>query len=144
MPAARKPVKMGIAQAATEWGIACVTLRKRLLAQEITPDNRRHYTIRQIDSAVHGDKEGEDLMLVRAKRESQEMANEKEAGNLVDLAEYRRHSAKQIIAAKQFILSRTWMTQEHKDEILNGIADTFIIEHPDPVKQLPQNRESVS
>jgi phage terminase Nu1 subunit (DNA packaging protein) len=122
-------------RAAIQWGLDRKTLNKRLCAAEIVPGKDGKFSIRQIDAAVHGDKEGEEIRLIRAKREAQEMANEEMAGNLVDLAEYRQHSAKKIIAAKQGIMSKTYLTDEQKDDILTTIANAFTVEHPDPAKR---------
>jgi hypothetical protein len=130
--------------AASEWNIDCKTLRKRLLAADIQPGTDGKYSIRQIDSAVHGDKQSEEIGLIRAKREAQEMANEKEAGNLVDLAEYRQHVAKKVIAMKQEIMSFAWLTDAQKDLILTAFSRAYSVEHPDPEKRITQMRESVS
>ena len=122
--------KFTITRASAEWNLQRETLLKRFMNLDIKPEDGR-YSIRQIDAAVHGDKDDEDLALVRAKREAQEMANEKEAGNLVDLAEYRQHVAKKVITMKQEIMSFAWLTDAQKDLILTTFSRAYSVEHPD-------------
>ena len=131
--------------AARIWGLEIITLQKRLNANEAKPDKHNRYSIREIDAAVHGSMSDEKLGLVKAQREAQEMENEKEAGNLVDLQDFMQAFSRKAVAVKQLIMSRVDLTDAQKEEILQGISDTYFAKDSMPANaDIPTAPKAVS
>jgi len=120
-----------LTMAAMQWGLDRKTLLKRLAVAGKKPGDDNKYSVHQIDVAVHGDKQKQQIRFIRAKIAALHRANRKADGELVDLEEFRRDQEKIAISARQFIYSLAWASDAQKDEILWGLSKLFSAEHPD-------------
>ena len=75
--------------AAAEFGINPRTLSARLKQLDIKPSDGKHYSTKQIATAVYGDLERERIRLTSAEANAQEVKNRVEAGELIDATEFR-------------------------------------------------------
>ena len=122
--AGRRPdprIAWTIAIACKEFGINPKTLSGRLRQAGIDPDKEGRYTTKQIAGAIFGDLEFERTRETRAKANSQEMANAKSAGELVDMGEWSRRWAPVFVELVRIVRSSK-LTEVEQVKILAELA----------------------
>ena len=117
-----EPPRFNLLHAATHWGLSRETLRTRLNAAGIEGKGGE-FLISEINRAVFRDIDAEKLDNLAEETISKRMANAKEAGQLVDLEDFRKDQARIAIAAKQAILGLKELTEEQKFLVLTTMAD---------------------
>ena len=120
---AQKPMRWGIRLASREFGTTPDTLRRRLIAANISAAEDETYSTAQIIAAVFGDMAGERLGKVRAEREAVELKNARIKKDHLPASEIERAISKCFQFIRAEILGNSTLGFDEKRSLLSHLAD---------------------
>lgn len=104
-----------------EFGINPRTLSGRIKQLGILPGDDGKYSTKEIAAAVYGDLEREKIRLTSAEADAQEVKNRVQAGELVDVEEFKRFYAAIYVEMVRIIRAST-LSETDQDNLLTSLA----------------------
>lgn len=116
-----EPVRWTFNFASSEFGVSIDTISKRMKGAGLLAGQDGCYSTKQIATAVYGDLELERIGLTRAEKIAQEVKNQVEAGELVDVADFRKDYAP-ICVDMVRLIETSKLTDKEKDALREAMA----------------------
>ena len=132
-----KSVRWKLYEASQEFEVDVATLSKKIKLAGITPGGDGCFCTMDIVRAAFGDIAGEKLRLVREQADAFAIKNAAARGELLPVADVRRHLEAVLIAQRSGILSSNLLTEE-KSELLTNLKRLG-----ESIRTNEPNRESV-
>ena len=113
-------IRLGLNQAAAEFGIDRRTLEKGLADVGATPDAKGKYTIRECHLACFGDIDAQKLRLVKEQADAQAIKNATARRELLPSVDVRAHMEAVLVAIRSGILA-SGQSKEEKADLINNL-----------------------
>ena len=108
--------------AASEFGINPRTLSSRLKQLDIRPSDGKHYSTKQIATAVYGDLERERIRLTSAEADAQEWDNREKDEELIHVEEFKKEYASLCVEMVRLI-ETSKLADGEKDGLRKAMAE---------------------
>lgn len=131
---AEPPVEWTLFRAAQEFGLHRDTLKKRLLAVGVAPNEAGFFSTQQICAAVYGDYQGEKTRLAKEQADKTALDNAERRRELIRVEDALEIVQRFCYAVRQKFLA-TNLSDEEKNAVLKEIqrlADCDVTEAPQP------------